>query len=127
MKKLFAMLAVLLVASFCSFAEIVSWKGMEMGSPQNPKWLKPYLQKKDERALRKKFELSASERIVLGVATDETLEVARTYSQMDAQRQLTEAKTSANGPAQTARLEFVYEFWQEDSEKGYTVYSLYTM
>ena len=127
MKKTAIAFLIALLASFCSFAEIVSWKGMEVDLPQNPKWLKAYLQKKDERPLRKKFDLSDSERVVLGVGTDDSLESARTNSQMDAKRQLANAKTSADDPAKSARLEFVYEFWLEDSEKGYTVYSLYTM
>ena len=40
MKKAFFVLAILSIASLHSFAEIVSWKGMEMDVPPNPKWLK---------------------------------------------------------------------------------------
>lgn len=116
MKKTALVLLSLIATSFCSFAEIVSWKGMEMGLPLNPKWVKNYRQKKDERLLRKKFCLSASDRLAVGVGKAQDLETARSISQIDAQ----------NAAAKAARLEPLGEYWEEDSDLGFVVFSFYS-
>ena len=127
MKKAALVLAISIAASFCSFAEIVSWKGMEMGLPLNPKWVRAYRQKKDERPLRKKFDLSASDRLAVGVGKADDLETARSLSQVDAEGQLADLKSSGQDAlVKAARLEPLGEYWEEDSDLGFTVYSFYS-
>lgn len=121
MKKTLFVLAVLSFALFHSFAEVVSWKGMEMGAPCNPKWIKSWRAKGDERALRKKFEVEPGSTIIVGVGTADSLEAARTTAQLDAQ-----GKALSNGEAvQATRLEFLGEYWEEDDQNGYSVWSVY--
>ena len=147
MKKalfVFAFAAAMSAAPLPFFSEIVSWKGMEMGAPQNPKWLKAWRAKGDERALRKKFDAEPGSTIIVGVGRDGSLEGARTAAQLDAQGRLAQnengaktekaaAKTSGaqNAAAKAAqnvaaaRLEFLGEYWEEDDQSGFTVWSVY--
>ena len=92
---------------------------MESDMAQNPKWLTSYITKKDEKLLRKKFDISSNEKIIVASATAKSLEMARSASQIEAQAQ-------ASQQTGKVRLEFIYEFWQEDSEEGFTVYSIYS-
>ncbi len=120
MKKAFFVLAILSIASLHSFAEIVSWKGMEMDVPPNPKWLKAWRNKGDERLLRKKFDVEKSSRVVVGFGTADSLEGARAAAQLDAQK-----KAAASGAVQATRLEYLGEYWEEDDQKGFFVWSAY--
>lgn len=98
------------------FAELVSWKGMELDVNPRPKWLFKYIKSRNAKPIRNRFELSPSSSVVLGIGTAESLETARTASQINAQQ------FAGNG---RANLQPLYEYWEEDSEKGFTVYSLY--
>ena len=120
MKKAFFVLVILSIASLHSFAEIVSWKGMEMDVPPNPKWLKTWRNKGDERLLRKKFDVEKSSRVVVGFGTADSLEGARAAAQLDAQK-----KAAASGAVQATRLEYLGEYWEEDDQKGFFVWSAY--
>ena len=122
MKKAFFVLVILSIASLHSFAEIVSWKGMEMDVPPNPKWLKAWRNKGDERLLRKKFDVEKSSRVVVGFGTADSLEGARAAAQLDAQK-----KAAASGAVQATRLEYLGEYWEEDDQKGFFVWSVYEL
>ena len=122
MKNLF--LAVLFFAlGSGAFSEIVSWKGMEFGLDSCPVWLEKYLDKKNEKPFRRKFAIEKSKTVVVGVASGESLEAAREFSQTDAIKKYF-ASIKENQVAQS--LTFVYEFWNEDSEDGFCVYSVYS-
>ena len=120
MKKIFCLLAAALCAQFYLSAEIVSWKGMELGLSQNPKWIKVYRKKNDERLLRKKFDVLPSEKILVGVGKDFSLEGARQFSQNDALASLLADKNISS-----TKAAFLGDYWEEDDEKGYVVYSVY--
>lgn len=120
MKKAFFVLAILSIASLHSFAEIVSWKGMEMDVPPNPKWLKAWRNKGDERLLRKKFDVEKSSRVVVGFGMADSLEGARAAAHLDAQK-----KAADSGAVQATRLEYLGEYWEEDDQKGFFVWSAY--
>lgn len=121
MKKTVFFTIVIFLFSFHSFSEIVSWKGMEMGLPQNPKWLQLYKAAKNEKLLRKKFDIDKAEKVVVGIAAAPYLEEARSASQFDAQ-----SKAAALQKDKKNRLVPVYEYWEEDDKNGFTVYSVYT-
>ncbi len=121
MKKTVFFTIVIFLFSFHSFSEIVSWKGMEMGLPQNPKWLQLYKAAKNEKLLRKKFDIDKAEKVVVGIAAAPYLEEARSASQFDAQ-----SKATALQKDKKNRLVPVYEYWEEDDKNGFTVYSVYT-
>lgn len=121
MKKTVFFTIVIFLFSFHSFSEIVSWKGMEMGLPQNPKWLQLYKAAKNEKLLRKKFDIDKAEKVVVGIAAAPYLEEARSASQFDAQ-----SKVAVLQKDKKNRLVPVYEYWEEDDKNGFTVYSVYT-
>ena len=120
MKKKLAAFACAFFLSFSmgsAFAELVSWKGMEHDIGPRPKWLFKYVKSRNEKQIRNRFDLAPSSSVVLGVGRAESLETARAASQADAQR-LGADKGLGN-------LSPLYEYWEEDSEKGFAVYSLY--
>ena len=121
MKKITVFTIVIFLVSFHSFSEIISWKGMEMGLPQNPKWLQLYKSSKNEKILRKKFDIDKDEKVLVGIASAPSLEEARLASQLDSEAQAAAIKTEGK-----IRLNFIYEFWEEDDKKGFCVYSIYT-
>lgn len=121
MKKITVFTIVIFLVSFHSFSEIISWKGMELGLSPNPKWLESYIKNNDKKQLRKKFDIPVSEKVVVGSARAESLEEARSASQLDAQ-----TKAAGSG-TQKVRLQFIYEYWEEDDKKGFTVYSVYAL
>ena len=100
-----------------AFPEIVEWKGMELGLDARPKWLFKYIKGGNEKAVRNKFGVAPSSKIVLGVGRAYDLEKARAASQLDAQKK-------AAGVS-SASLAFLHEYWEEDDETGFAVYSLY--
>ncbi|MEE0886339.1 MAG: hypothetical protein UIB61_05490 [Treponema sp.] len=122
MKNLFPAILFFLLGSI-AFSEIVSWKGMEFGLDSCPVWLEKYLDKKNEKPLRRKFGIERSKSVVVGVGSGESLESARSFSQTDAIKKYF-ASIKENQVAQS--LCFVYEFWNEDSDSGFTVFSIYT-
>lgn len=121
MKKITLFTIVSFLISFHAFSEIVRWKGMEMGLPKNPKWLQLYKVAKNEKLLRKKFDIDKAEKVVVGIAAAPFLEKARSASQIDAQSKAADLQKDKKN-----RLVPVYEYWEEDDKNGFTVYSVYT-
>ncbi len=125
MKGLFTLKAALCLAAILffrfqfaapAFSEIVDWKGVEHGLEARPKWVFKYIKGGNEKAVRSRFGVAANSKIVLGVGRSRDLEKARTASQLEAQKKA--ANISPN-------LLFLYEYWEEDDETGFTVYSIY--
>lgn len=121
MKKITLFTIVSFLFSFHVFSEIIRWKGMEMGLPENPKWLESYILEHNEKPLRKKFSMSKDESIVVGLGSAADLESARSISQLDAQKKAADSQKDKKN-----RLVPVYEYWEEDDEKGFRLYSVYT-
>ena len=121
MKKITLFIIVAFLISFHAFSEIVKWKGMEMGLPQNPKWLETYILNHNEKLLRKKVGIAKDECVLVGVGCAADLETARSLSQLDGQNKASDLQKDKKN-----RLVPVYEYWEEDDEKGFCVYSVYT-
>lgn len=122
MKKLLFVF-IFCICNFLCYSEVISWKGMEFGTEENPVWLEEYLTSKNEKKLRKKFSIKKSESVYIGIGTSKFLEDARQNSQI----QIYEKYFSGtNGQPQIiSSLDFVYEFWTKDSDNLYTVYSVF--
>jgi len=102
-----------------AFSEIVSWKGMEHGLDARPKWFFKYVKSGKEKPIKKRFELDSESGLILGIGKGGDLETARTASQMEVQ------KKAAVQSQIIVSLTPLYEYWEEDDEEGYAVYSLY--
>lgn len=123
MKKLILAFASLFLACFCGSAEIVNWKGMELGLDEEPAWLEKYLANKNVAPIRRKFSINKTYDIIVGVGNAKGLETARQLASVSAEKK-------ALGISKTKILKdfcSVYEFWQEDSEKGFSVYAIYQL
>ena len=120
MKKQLIFVLLFLSIKFYFFSDIINWKGMEFGHEKVPKWLKSYTTKNDEKIIRKKFDIDSTQSVLVGIGNAATLENARHLSYIDVQ-----SKISKNISIKKTRLMFIYEYWLEDSEKGFIVYSVY--
>ena len=125
MKRIVFFVLLLSVFTFSSFAEIVSWKGEEIGTDEIPAWLESYLEDNNLKPLRKKFDIGKRETVIIGIGESDSLEGARQISQIDAQAKLEEI--SRKKGLENQRLKFVFEYWYEDDETGFKVFSLYTL
>ncbi len=128
MKKILVLFLLLLIPYF-SFSEIISWKGMELGLDPYPEYLKKYVEKHDEKAVRKKFDVGKKKLLFYGTGTSSSLEEARTLAGFDCKKKILKSKktgTSDGAVAAVNGLEFVYEYWEEDSESGYKVWQIYS-
>lgn len=123
MKKLILACAGFLFLGFCVSAEIVNWKGAELGLDEEPVWLAKYLDNKNVAPIRRKFGIKKTYDIFVGVAVAKDLQTAKLLA-------ATNAEKKALGAAKVSVLKdfsSVYEFWQEDSEEGFRVYAIYQL
>ena len=94
---------------------------MELGQAPEPAWLKAYITEKNEKLIRRKFDIRRNQALIVGYGNSSSLDTARTASQIDAQNQL----YNNIGKKKSIRFVFLYEYWFEDSDSGYNVYSIY--
>ncbi len=101
------------------FAEVVSWKGMEMGTEQNPKWLKDLVEKNNEKCVRQHFEIENDYLIILGIGESLDLNYAMSLAYADCLNKIPE-----NQRQNPKNFSQVYEFWIKDDKKGFCVYNI---
>ena len=94
---------------------------MEVGTNPYPQWLQNYIDKKNEKLLRKKFDIEKSKNIIIGIGKSDDITKARYFSQIDAQQIFSQHAEKEK----KSHLEFIYEYWMEDDETGFLVYSIY--
>lgn len=132
MKKI--LLVSLLFLSFSSaFAKIVDWKGKEMGAECNPKWLKNYVQKNDEKALRKKFDLEKSDLVIMGYSASTQKENAQYESeakallkiQKEVNKNLKEKKNEAS--IVVLGTEKIFDYWVQNEDGNFHYYCFYSI
>jgi len=111
-------------------AEIISWKGMELGLEEVPKWFTQYVKKNDEAALRRKFDVDSDCLILSASAKDTYLEGARCTAILACQKKALNmhfgGKKSASMSA-VASLSQITEYWIQTDDKKYTVYVFFSM
>lgn len=123
MKRLILLFTLCILGAY-GFSKTISWKGMEFGGEQNPAWLQSLIQKNDERATRKKFEIDETFKIFFGVGKAENLESAKGYASTDCMKKILAAEKT--DVAILNALIPVYDFWTLD-ENGYTVYAVFKL
>ena len=124
MKK-YTAITVILFLSTALFSEITAWKGMEFGKEQNPEWLYTLVQKNNDKLLRKKFSIDASYQIFFGTGTEKTPEAARNAAYSDCLNKILAENKNKNAILNS--MTPVYEYWELDDKKLYTVYTIYSM
>ncbi len=122
MKKIIASLACFAVCAL-SFCETIAWKGMEFGVDQNPQWLVSLVSGRSEKPARKKFGIARNASIFFGTGTASDLESARNIASTDCMQKVI-GKTGAQA---VNGLSPVYEYWEQDDEKGYTVTAVFSL
>lgn len=120
MKKLVSLILFLFFVSSVS-AEIIDWKGSELGIPSSPAWLTQFKESGRISVLRKKFDIDRTSKIIMGIGKSEELENAKYSAEMKATKSFDEHFKDNN----KAKMVFVYEYWEQDDEENYTVYSIY--
>ena len=123
MKRIILLCLITVFLNFHFFSEIINWKGMEVGIDPNPRWLQNYINNKNDKLLRKKFDIPKSKRIIIGIGQSTDITNARYLSQINAQQQLNQESEKGK----SVNLEFIYEYWMEDDKTGISVYSVYAL
>ena len=123
MKRIILLCLLTVFLNFHFFSEIINWKGMEVGIDPNPRWLQNYINNKNDKLLRKKFDIPKSKRIIFGIGQSTDITNARYLSQINAQQQLNQESEKGK----SVNLEFIYEYWMEDDKTGISVYSVYAL
>ena len=123
MKRIILLCLLTVFLNFHFFSEIINWKGMEVGIDPNPRWLQNYINNKNDKLLRKKFDIPKSKRIIIGIGQSTDITNARYLSQINAQQQLNQESEKGK----SVNLEFIYEYWMEDDKTGISVYSVYAL
>ena len=112
-------------------ADVVSWKGKEMGIECSPDWLVSYLEKKDENPMRKKFDIEYNEIIFHSVAADLVLENARYTAELNCIKEMVDYRrklnASKNKVQKVSGMEALTEYWELDNTGTYTIHVFYTM
>ena len=123
MKRIILLCLLTVFLNFHFFSEIINWKGMEVGIDPNPRWLQNYINNKNDKLLRKKFDIPKSKRIIIGIGQSTDITNARYLSQINAQQQLNQESEKGK----SVNLEIIYEYWMEDDKTGISVYSVYAL
>ncbi len=127
-KKLITSL--LFILTFNVFSEIVAWKGQEHNLSPTPDWLREYIEKENEKKLRKKFHVEKNYLIFYSQMTDLYLENARYAAQIACQNQIRNYLVKKNPQKKiqgVKGLEEITEFWTKSSDGIYTVYIFYQL
>ena len=133
MKKLAVILLIFCCYSLFAVTKqrIISWRGKEMGAESRPKWLTSYIEKNNEKEIRKKFEVEKNELIFFESADDYVLENARYTAEMLCRKKILDYKNKLkNKTDKTIRIsgmQLLTEYWEQYEDKSYRVYIFYVI
>jgi hypothetical protein len=133
MKKFISILLIFFCCSLFAFAKqkVISWKGKEMGAESSPKWLLSYIEKNNEKEIRKKFEIEKNELIFFETADDFVLENAKYTAEMLCRKKILDYKNELrNKSDKTLRIsgmQLLTEYWEQYEDKSYRVYVFYVI
>lgn len=120
MKKLVSLILFLFFVISVN-AEIIDWKGSELGIPSSPAWLTQFKETGKISVLRKKFDIDRTSKVIIGFGKSDELEEAKYLSEMNATKTFSKLLKDNS----KAKMVFVYEYWEQDDEEIYAVYSIY--
>lgn len=127
-----ALLAVLCLLGRHAFSEAVDWTGKNFGQKSAPSWIVNFVEKKNDKKLRKKFDFSDTDRIFFGSARHTSKEYAKMLAEVDAVRKVKELismemkqKDTDIDALNIFGLEQFYYYWEEDGNGLFKIYIFY--
>lgn len=136
MKKILIALCLLIISQNI-FSEVVDWTGMNLGFDEYPSWLSNFVEKSNDKKLRKKFDLKKDDIVFYGFSENSSKTFSLTNARLDGVTKLKKMvsdnldnKKNLN-VISVSGYEELYTYWEEDDDEDgdetfrtYIVYSI---
>lgn len=116
------------------FSQAVDWTGKSFGKEPSPQWLIDFVQKKNDSALRKHFELKKGDVIYFGYGEKNSEEFSKIQAEFDALSKIKNLICEKIGFDKNASdavtifgTELLYVYWEEDENGKIKTYILYSV
>lgn len=116
------------------FSEIVDWTGRNFGKEPSPEWLMNFVQKKNDRELRKRFGLKKGDIVYFGFGENDSEEFSKIQAEIDAASKLKNMigekiglKENSSGAVTVLGMSQLYHYWEEDEKGIFRTYVLYSV
>ena len=116
------------------FSEIVDWTGKNFGKEPSPEWLMNFVQKKNDRELRKRFGLKKGDIVYFGFGENDSEEFSKIQAEIDAASKLKNIvgekiglKENSSDAVTVLGMSQLYHYWEEDENGIFRTYVLYSV
>ncbi|MDY2843634.1 MAG: hypothetical protein SOT81_06580, partial [Treponema sp.] len=116
------------------FSEIVDWTGKNFGKEPSPEWLMNFVQKKNDRELRKRFGLKKGDIVYFGFGENGSEEFSKIQAEIDAASKLKNIvgekiglKENSSDAVTVLGMSQLYHYWEEDENGIFRTYVLYSV
>lgn len=116
------------------FSESVDWTGKNFGKEPSPEWLMNFVQKKNDRELRKRFGLKKSDIVYFGFGEKDSEEFSKIQAEIDAASKLKNMVGDKIGLGKNSSdavtvlgMSQLYHYWEEDENGIFKTYVLYSV
>ncbi len=133
-KKTLLFISVLFLLLPLVFSETVDWTGKNFGKEPSPEWLMNFVQKKNDRELRKRFGLKKGDIVYFGFGEQDSEEFSKVQAEIDALSKIKNLigekigleKNSSNAIT-VLGMSPLYHYWEEDENGKFKTYVLYSV
>lgn len=133
-KKTLLFISVLFLLLPLVFSETVDWTGKNFGKEPSPEWLMNFVQKKNDRELRKRFGLKKGDIVYFGFGEQDSEEFSKVQAEIDALLKIKNLigekigleKNSSNAVT-VLGMSPLYHYWEEDENGNFKTYVLYSV
>ena len=116
------------------FSEIVDWTGKNFGKEPSPEWLMNFVQKKNDRELRKRFGLKKGDIVYFGFGENDSEEFSKIQAEIDAASKLKNIvgekiglKENSSDAVTVLGMSQLYHYWEEDENGIFRTCVLYSV
>lgn len=116
------------------FSEIVDWTGKNFGKEPSPEWMMNFIQKKNDRELRKRFGLKKGDVVYFGFGEQDSEEFSKIQAEIDALSKIKNLigdkiglKKNSSDAVAVLGTEPLYHYWEEDENGIFKTYVLYSV
>lgn len=132
MKKNLMALFLLIIAQF-AFSEAIDWTGMNLGMDEYPSWLSNFVEKSNDKKLRKKFDLKKDDIVFFGFSKNSSKNYSLTNARLNAVTKL--KKMISDNLREKKNIDVIlvsgyeelYTYWEEDEDEIFKTYIVYSI
>lgn len=133
-KKTFLFISFFFLLLTLGFSEAVDWTGKNFGKEPSPEWLMNFVQKKNDRELRKRFGLKKGDIVYFGFGENDSEEFSKIQAEIDAVSKLKNmigdkigVKKNSSDAIAVLGMSQLYHYWEEDENGIFRTYVLYSV